>query len=92
MKRVFEFLDLSNCQTVSFYKAPEKSFGASKDFQLHPHKNFDMIKTELASSPLSMSFYSTQFSDSNTIEYLGILLRRNSRKENKPKRYQMASI
>ncbi len=38
-----------------------KNFGASKDFRLHPHKNFDMIKINWGCSPINMIFYSTKF-------------------------------
>ncbi len=44
----------------AFCEAPEK-FRASKDFRLHPHNFCDRIKLIWVSSPMRMTFYSTQF-------------------------------
>ncbi len=65
---------------ISFYEAPEKK-STSKDFQLHPHKNSDIIKFNWSYSPTHMIFYS--------IKILFLSDRECCRKENKSKISQM---
>ena len=42
----------------------------SKDFRWHPHKNFDIIKTGRAGSPICMIFYSTKLTDSERSSHI----------------------
>ncbi len=59
LKSFHPFLLTGKPQTFSFSEAPKK-IGASKDFPLHPHKNFDIIKTISVYLPIVMTFYSTK--------------------------------
>ncbi len=61
-----------------------KKFGVSKEFQLHSHKNSDIIKTIWGYSPIHMTFYSTK----NSCNFE----RKCCIKEKKFKRDQIVSI
>ena len=57
--RIFPSILSEKSLTFSFSEALKK-IGASKDFRLYPHKNYDILKINWGHSSQCMIFYSTK--------------------------------